>query len=123
MEFYNKNQIVQTPLGIAQITIANNSEQSVRVKHLQSKTPITDFRMSELTSAERLNTQIKVGETYLNRGGVPMDVIQQLNETEFHITNKDGVYNAGEYGNGYVVSINGSFGNTPNPRDLVFKTK
>lgn len=67
---------------------------------------------------ERLNYSIQVGEKYLNRIGVEMDVVKKVKD-KFLVTNKDGVYNAMDYGNGYFVSCNGGFGNTPNHMDLI----
>jgi hypothetical protein len=68
---------------------------------------------------ERMKTKIEVGKSYQNRSGVIMDVVEMIDENNYHVTNKNGVYNAGEYGNGYIVTKFGGFGNYPNPRDLV----
>lgn len=68
---------------------------------------------------ERMKTEIQVGKSYKNRNGLVMDVVEKLSDNDFHVTNKDGVYNHGDYGNGYVVNRIGGFGNYPNHRDLI----
>ena len=47
---YKKGQTVITPQGKAIITEIDNTSDAVRVKHLEAKTPITDYRFSDLKS-------------------------------------------------------------------------
>ena len=71
---------------------------------------------------ERMKTELIVGETYINREGVEMKVIVKLPTNEFLVQNDKGVYHVKDfydYGNGYIVNPNGSFGEYPNPRDLI----
>lgn len=71
---------------------------------------------------ERMKTELIVGKTYINREGVEMKVIEKLPTSEFHVQNDKGLYHFVDfydYGNGYIVNLNGSFGEYPNPRDLV----
>ena len=76
------------------------------------------MNMTNMELYERMKTEIQVGKSYKNRDGVVMDVVEKLSDNHFHVTNKDGVYNHGEYGNGYIVNKIGGFGNCPNHRDL-----
>ena len=66
-----------------------------------------------------MKVEIQVGKSYKNRDGLIMDVIEKKTENHFHVTNKDGAYNHGEYGNGYIVNKFGGFGNYPNQRDII----
>ena len=68
---------------------------------------------------ERMKTEIQVGKSYKNRDGLIMDVVEKITDNDFHVTNKDGVYNHGDYGNGYIVNKIGGFGSYPNHRDLI----
>lgn len=68
---------------------------------------------------ERMKTEIQVGESYKNRDGVIMDVVEKLTDNDYAVTNKDGAYNYGEYGNGYVVTKFGGFGICHNHMDLI----
>lgn len=68
---------------------------------------------------ERMKTEIQVGKSYKNRDGLVMDVVEKLSDNDYHVTNKDGAYNHGDYGNGYIVNKIGGFGNYPNNRDLI----
>jgi hypothetical protein len=68
---------------------------------------------------ERMKTKIEIGKSYLNREGIIMDVIKQVDYNSFLVTNKNGNYNYDDYGNGYIVTMFGGFGNTPNYRDLI----
>ena len=45
---YKKDQIIVTPHGKAKITVVDVIEKVVRVEHLESITPITDYRFSDL---------------------------------------------------------------------------
>jgi hypothetical protein len=69
---------------------------------------------------KRMTIKISVGEKYLNRSGFEMHVIEKV-EDLFLVISSNNTYNAGDYGNGYFVCVNGGFGNTPNPRDLITK--
>lgn len=45
---FTVNQIVMTPDGKAQIVLVDNNAKSVRVKHLEAKTPVTDYYFKDL---------------------------------------------------------------------------
>ena len=45
---YKKGQTVITPHGKAIITIVDITYKTVRVEHLEARTPITDYRFSDL---------------------------------------------------------------------------
>ena len=45
---YKKGQRVITPHGKAIITVVDTIGKAVRVKHLEARTPITDYRFSDL---------------------------------------------------------------------------
>lgn len=45
---YEKGQTVRTPHGKAIITVVDNTGKAVRVEHLEARTPITDYRFSDL---------------------------------------------------------------------------
>lgn len=68
---------------------------------------------------ERMKTEIQVGKSYKNRDGLIMDVVERKTDNDFLVTNKNGFYDHGEYGNGYVVNKFGGFGSYPNRRDLI----
>ena len=68
---------------------------------------------------ERMKTQIQVGKSYKNRNGFVMNVIEKLTDNDYLVTNKEGVYDHGDFGNGYIVTKFGGFGNCPNQRDLI----
>lgn len=46
--YYKKGELVKTPHGNAEVTVVDIVNKSVRVKHLEAKTPITDYRFSDL---------------------------------------------------------------------------
>lgn len=48
MENVTLNQEVMTPFGKAKITVIDRINKNVRVVHLESKIPITDFRFEDL---------------------------------------------------------------------------
>ena len=43
---------VRTPYGIAEVTYSEHSTMSIRVKHKEAKTPVTDFRMEDVRIIE-----------------------------------------------------------------------
>jgi hypothetical protein len=45
---FEVDEIVLTPHGKAIIKIVNKKEKTVRVEHLEAKTPITDYYFSEI---------------------------------------------------------------------------
>lgn len=45
---YKVNQIVVTPHGKAKVTVVDEIGKAVRVEHLEARTPITDYRFSDL---------------------------------------------------------------------------
>lgn len=49
---YQKHQVVMTPHGKAKVTVVDAIGQAVRVEHLEAKTPITDYRFSDLKGIE-----------------------------------------------------------------------
>lgn len=49
MEF-TEGQVVMTPHGKAKLLIVDNIDKTVRVKHLQARCPITDYRFSDLNT-------------------------------------------------------------------------
>ncbi len=48
MIMYNIDQIVTTPHGKAKITVVDTIGKAVRVEHLEARTPITDYRFTDL---------------------------------------------------------------------------
>jgi hypothetical protein len=69
-----------------------------------------------------MKIELKVGETYINREGVEMKVMEKLPTNEFIVQNDKGIYcvkDFYDYGNGYIVNLSGGFGEYPNHRDLI----
>ncbi len=50
---FKKDQIVITPHGNAKITIVDAVGKAVRVQHLEARTPITDYRFSDLKTKSK----------------------------------------------------------------------
>jgi len=51
---YKKGQIVTTPHGKAKITVVDKITKTVRVKHIEARTPITDYRFKDLKTSDFL---------------------------------------------------------------------
>lgn len=64
---YKKGQVVITPDGKAKIEVVDLVNKAVRVQHLEAKTPVTDYKFSDLKPYEDKPRQIEVGE-WLYRG-------------------------------------------------------
>lgn len=62
MKTFKLNQEVITPDGKAIITVIDEFTSSVRVKHLESKGPITDYKFEDITIIEIPASEITVAE-------------------------------------------------------------
>lgn len=74
-----QNRVVTTQYGTAIITMVDKETSFVRVKHLKSNTPVTDFRFSEIkltSNTMRIIPQTK--SNYLNLNGISLDVKEYL---------------------------------------------
>ena len=71
--------------------------------------------------SERLQTEIKVGQIYLDRSGTKMQVIDKIDDTHFRIKRTPpppGYVYFYNHRREHVVNQYGGFGNYPNPYDL-----
>lgn len=59
---YKKGQVVITPDGKAKIIVVDSVDKTVRVQHLEARTPVTDYRFSDLKLEKEKPQQIEAGE-------------------------------------------------------------
>jgi hypothetical protein len=68
---------------------------------------------------ERLKTKINIGEKYLTRKGVKVEVMIKHTENDYEVKDIEG--QSFQTFNSYIVTSYGGFGNTPNQYDLIKK--
>lgn len=70
----NENSLVITPYGIAIAKIVDKDSGSIRVIHLTAKTPVTDFRISDIEICKNIKVKINTKSNYLDLNGKILSV-------------------------------------------------
>mgnify|MGYP006321124579 FL=1 len=74
---YKKDQVVATPHGKAKITVVDEVNETVRVEHLEARTPITDYKFSDLKNNTVDLSKCKKGDILISTHGAKLEYISK----------------------------------------------